>query len=300
MKLSVVIPCYNAVDTIGFQLAALSRQRWGEPWEVIVADNGSTDHSMQMVNRYKNQFKHLTIVDASDKKGAAHARNKGVEHSSGEYIAFCDADDIVDSKWLPAIGKAFEEHDFVACKRNWRTLNNFSEHTLQSKVQTDGLIDFSLGKFLQHGGGGSLGIKKSIHYEVNGMNEALPCLEDLEYCWRVQLAGHNLTYIPEAVINSRAKNDLRKIFMQELQWSEYDIYMHKKYESYSGMPAFSLYNTFRSLYHELRALRWLLSDKKRELWVIRLALQLGRLKGYSKYKLYEYGINNSRLKNIIG
>jgi GT2 family glycosyltransferase len=179
-------------------------------------------------------------------------------------------------------------------------LNDFSENTLQSKVQTDGLIDFSLGKFLQHGGGGSLGINKSVHYEVNGMNEALPCLEDLEYCWRVQLAGHDLTYIPDAVVNSRARNDLFGIFKQELQWSEYDIYIYKKYEAYSGMPAFSLYQTFRSLYHELRAIRWLFMDEKKEIWIIRLALQLGRLKGFSKYKLYEYGIKNARLKKIIG
>jgi hypothetical protein len=115
----------------------------------------------------------------------------------------------------------------------------------------------------------------------------------------VQLAGHDLTYIPEAVVNSRVKSNFFRIFKQELKWAEYDIYVYKKYESYPGMPAFSLYNTLRSLYHELRAVRWLLSDEKREIWIIRFALQLGRIKGFSKYKMYEYGIKNSGLKKII-
>ncbi len=300
IKLSVVMPCYNAKDTIGDQLEALSHQEWDKPWEVIVADNASTDYSMKIANRYKEKIEHLSIIDASEKRGAAHARNKGVDYSNGKYIAFCDADDIVGSNWVAAIGKAFEKHDFVACKRNWTRLNDFSESTLNIKVQTEGLIDFSLGKFLQHGGGGTIGIKKSIHYKVGEMDETLPYLEDLEYCWRVQLAGHKLMFIPEAVIHVRARSDFFKIFIQELKWAEYDIYVYKKYESYPGMPAFSLYKTFRSLYHSLRAVRWLFTDDKRGIWVIRMALQLGRLKGYTKYKLYEYGLPGLSVEKIVG
>ncbi|MBF2059991.1 glycosyltransferase family 2 protein, partial [Fischerella thermalis] len=43
MKVSVIIPCLNAAETIGVQLEALANQQWSQPWEVIIADNGSTD-----------------------------------------------------------------------------------------------------------------------------------------------------------------------------------------------------------------------------------------------------------------
>jgi glycosyltransferase involved in cell wall biosynthesis len=49
MKLSVVIPCLNAAETIGGQLDALRGQNWSEPWEVIIADNGSTDATVNII-----------------------------------------------------------------------------------------------------------------------------------------------------------------------------------------------------------------------------------------------------------
>lgn len=45
-RLSVIIPCLNAADTIGKQLEALARQEWSEPWEVVILDNGSTDETL--------------------------------------------------------------------------------------------------------------------------------------------------------------------------------------------------------------------------------------------------------------
>lgn len=50
MKLSVIIPCYNAASTIVVQLDALGNQCWSEPWEIIVADNRSADDSRSTVN----------------------------------------------------------------------------------------------------------------------------------------------------------------------------------------------------------------------------------------------------------
>jgi len=52
MKLSVIIPCYNEADTIATQLEVLAKQYWSEPWEVIVSDNGSTDDSLAIVEKY--------------------------------------------------------------------------------------------------------------------------------------------------------------------------------------------------------------------------------------------------------
>jgi glycosyltransferase involved in cell wall biosynthesis len=45
--LSVVIACYNAAETLPVQLEALSKQEWSRQWEVVLADNGSTDDSAQ-------------------------------------------------------------------------------------------------------------------------------------------------------------------------------------------------------------------------------------------------------------
>lgn len=289
MQLSVIIPCYNAADTIGDQLQALSEQKWEQPWEVIVADNRSTDHSMQVVRKYFNKIENLKIIDAFEIKGVSYARNLGVQKANGEYIAFCDADDIVGENWLPVIGNALMKHDFVASRMDWGRLNNFSEYVLNAKVQTNGLIDFSMVDYLQHGGGGTLGIKREIHNEIGGFDEKLDRLQDVEYCWRVQLKGYQLKFVPEAVIHIRAQNTDYKIFGQELKWAEYDVYLYEKYKDY-GMPEFTIKQNIRSLYHVLLRIKNLFHSEKRTLWLIRLSLQVGRLKGMIKYRFLKMNL----------
>ena len=78
MKLSVIIPCYNAAETIAEQLEALTRQQWDKPWEIIVANNRSTDGSMAIVERYMERLPNLRIVDASERQGQPFALNTGI------------------------------------------------------------------------------------------------------------------------------------------------------------------------------------------------------------------------------
>jgi glycosyltransferase involved in cell wall biosynthesis len=285
MKLSVIIPCYNAADTIGEQLEALSYQQWNETWEVIVADNNSTDHSIEVVKKYQAKIKNLYIVDASEKKGAAHARNKGVDHSKGELIAFCDADDVVEKGWLAGMGNALEKHDFVACSMDWGLLNNLSEYTVKRKPQIEGLNDFFVKGSFPHAGGGSLGIRKNVHYAVNGFDEDFIYLEDTDYCFRVQQKGYKLSFAPEALVHVRARSSYYKIFKQEMKWAEYGFYLFKKYQRH-GLGDYPFRNNLRRLYYNFRNYHRLLKPYTRCSWIIRLAIDLGRIKGAVIYKLW--------------
>src|SRR4051812_42896987 len=114
--LSVIIPCYNAAETIGVQLDALTTQPCAEPFEIIVADNGSTDGTRGVVFRHQAHFPHLRIVDASARRGSACARNVGARMAAGDKLAFCDADDEVAPRWVAAISEALDRHDFVASR----------------------------------------------------------------------------------------------------------------------------------------------------------------------------------------
>ena len=124
VKLSVIIPCYNGAKTIAVQLEALAFQQWSEPWEVIIADNGSTDDSIAIVERYRHRLPHLRIVDASARKGQPYALNVGAQAASGEALVFCDADDEVGPGWLAAMGEALSKYDFVACRFETKKLNS--------------------------------------------------------------------------------------------------------------------------------------------------------------------------------
>src|SRR2546426_8436308 len=111
--ISVVIPVLNGVDTLPAQLEALSGQTYSGRWEMIIADNGSTDGTPDLVRTWTDRIPGLRIVDASDRKGQAHARNVGAAAALGDFIAFCDADDVATPGWLDGMVRAAPWTDLV-------------------------------------------------------------------------------------------------------------------------------------------------------------------------------------------
>jgi glycosyltransferase involved in cell wall biosynthesis len=75
MTISIIIPCHNAARTIGCLLEAIAGQTWTDSWEVIVSDNGSTDDSLSVVERYRSRLRRLQIVQGLDRLGAGYARS---------------------------------------------------------------------------------------------------------------------------------------------------------------------------------------------------------------------------------
>lgn len=89
--ISVIIPTHNRADLIGQTLSAI-RSQSVKPGEIMVVDDGSTDHTPEVVRGFTD-VRSVRI----DNSGVCRARNVGVERSSGKWIAFCDSDDL----WCP-------------------------------------------------------------------------------------------------------------------------------------------------------------------------------------------------------
>jgi glycosyltransferase involved in cell wall biosynthesis len=108
-RVSVVIPCFNTERYIAATLRAVLAQT-GASLEVIVVDDGSTDGSAALVERDFPQVRLIRRANA----GVAAARNTGIEAASGDWVAFCDADDI----WLP--GKLAAQFDAINATQGCR------------------------------------------------------------------------------------------------------------------------------------------------------------------------------------
>src|SRR6476469_9044416 len=111
-KCSVVIPTFNAASMLDEQLAALAAQDGDVDFEVIVADNGSTDDLPGVVERWSDTLD-VRTVDASARRGPSAARNIGATASTAPLLLFCDADDIATSNWVSSLAAALKEHPFV-------------------------------------------------------------------------------------------------------------------------------------------------------------------------------------------
>lgn len=96
--ISIVIPVYNAEKYIVETMNSVLAQTYTD-WELVLVLNGCKDSSEEVVNKYKelHKDKNIRVIVEHENKGAAMARNRGVNEANGRYIAYLDADDI----WMP-------------------------------------------------------------------------------------------------------------------------------------------------------------------------------------------------------
>lgn len=91
--ISIVIPLYNKGELVGRALDSVLAQSFGD-FEVVVVDDGSTDNSVEVVNRYRSRFDEGRLCVVSQRNaGVGAARNRGIAVARGEYVTFLDADD---------------------------------------------------------------------------------------------------------------------------------------------------------------------------------------------------------------
>ncbi|ATA89053.1 benzoate transporter [Capnocytophaga stomatis] len=129
MKISVIIPMYNASKTIVKALNSVQNQTYKCDYEIIIINDGSQDESREVVENYMRQHPDLDITLINQKNGgAAKARNEGLKKSVGKYIAFLDADD----EWLPMkiekqvqVFESSPDVDLLGTNRNEEVFNTF-------------------------------------------------------------------------------------------------------------------------------------------------------------------------------
>jgi glycosyltransferase involved in cell wall biosynthesis len=108
--ISVIIPLYNKESTILKTLTSVINQAYKD-FEIVIIDDGSTDNSISIINN--NFDDHRIKIISQSNQGVSIARNQGVFHSKYELIAFLDADDLWDEKYLDFMVKAYNMFPYV-------------------------------------------------------------------------------------------------------------------------------------------------------------------------------------------
>lgn len=100
-KVSIIVPVYNTEKYIGDCIQSILQQSLKDI-ELILVNDCSTDHSIEILKQYKQNDNRITIIDLPENMGVGvgGARNKGIELSSGEFISFIDLDDVIKSDML--------------------------------------------------------------------------------------------------------------------------------------------------------------------------------------------------------
>ncbi|MGA9871459.1 MAG: glycosyltransferase [Rhodococcus sp. (in: high G+C Gram-positive bacteria)] len=209
---SVVIPARNSLPDLDHQLNGLAAQNYAGPIEVIVADNGSDDGlSDHLRDHAKRDLLNLRRVDAGEQSGASYARNRGAVAAKGDFLAFCDADDVVHPAWLETLVELAGEGDVVGTAVETESVN--TERALDWTPTTPPDVQ---GKttFLPYAIGASLGCWASVYRDLDGMSCDLEASEDVEFCWRAQLNGYTLAFAPKQLVGYRLRDELVPLIKQ--------------------------------------------------------------------------------------
>jgi glycosyltransferase involved in cell wall biosynthesis len=274
---SVVMPMLNAAEHVGAALKSLAGQQWSGRWELVVADNGSTDESVEIVRGYRPSVPRLVIADASRLRARAHACNVGARAASGSALLFVDSDDALAPDYISAMAGALREHPLVCGRLEVDSLNPYWTRAMRPSPQFDGPGSFH--DFLPQAFGASLGMRRALFESLGGFDESIRWTEDRDLCWRAQLdAGASIVFVPDAVVHYRYRQTLRGIFTQARNWSREERLMRRRYEP-RGMPPGSRHPIIRGLWGLMKHARRLPHPAGRAFWFKRLGHVIGGTEG---------------------
>jgi glycosyltransferase involved in cell wall biosynthesis len=223
---SVVIAAFNAEGMLGDQLAALSRQRVSFPFEVLVCDNGSSDGTVAVAERWRAQGVPVRLVDASARRGPGAARNAGSAVAASPLLVFCDADDVVADEWLREMYTTLQAAQFVTGTSRRPVPDAPPGAPLYRDFSTYRMPYFPQ---LPVAGAGNIGVHRAAFAGVGGFDESLMAGEDLDFCWRMQLAGHRLERCSGAIVFVSNRTGLGSTFRQAYGYGVGDKRLRHKY-----------------------------------------------------------------------
>lgn len=214
------MPLFQGRRFIEELLESLERQVDAPEFEVVVADNGSTDDGPGLL-RSRVSVLDLRVVDASARPGQTYARNAGAIAARGDHLLFLDQDDVVDEGYIAAMWRALDGHDLVAARVDIHRLNSAWGKPVRRMAQESSLAS---GPPFPWGYGGTLGVSAAMFGAVGGFDDRLTiAAEDEDLCWRIQSAGGTICFVPDAVLYYRFPATCRRLFRQGLRYGRAQV-----------------------------------------------------------------------------
>lgn len=135
---SIIVPVYNVENYLEQCLDSLINQSY-QNIEIIIIDDGSTDDSRKIIERYKIMDKRIKTI-FKENEGVSAARNDGIKNAQGDYILFVDGDDWIDLDTCIIGIKEMEESNADVVM--WGYIREYGEHSLKNKYLGESKISW--------------------------------------------------------------------------------------------------------------------------------------------------------------
>jgi len=225
---SIIVPLFQGGRYIGELLASLTTQVDAPSFEVIIADNGSTDGGQHIVAGFQVELA-VRVIDASAERGQTFARNRGAAVATGQQLLFLDQDDVVSDRYVASMSTALAADGVVGARVDLSRLNPGWRAQVRRLAQETALAS---GPPFPWAYGGTLGVRRELFAAVGGFDERLVvAAEDEDLCWRLQAAGASLAFVPEAVLHYRLPNSWRALFRQGRRYGRAQVQVDSMHRS---------------------------------------------------------------------
>jgi glycosyltransferase involved in cell wall biosynthesis len=224
MEISVIMPVLNERRFIPEQCARLLQQDPGVDWEIIFADNGSTDGTLEWLQNWvRTAPVPACVIDASQIAGCAHARNEALRLCKGRYVACCDGDDRVSPQWLISLyALAADTTVVTGPMRRWDSKRNRYRSVIDStRTSFLGILPFAYG--------GNVLFPRKALVDCGGWDESLIASQDIDLSWRLLQLGLTMKSHPGAWIDYRDQISLWARFRRQYIYSVYGVILLIKY-----------------------------------------------------------------------
>ena len=131
---SIITPCYNGEKYISKTIESVLNQTYSN-WEMIIVDDGSKDRSATIVKGYQEKDARIKFLQQAN-AGSAAARNNGIKHAEGRYIALLDADDVWKNNFLQEQIEFMKKKNTICVFSSYDRIDENSEpiqHTTKAK-----------------------------------------------------------------------------------------------------------------------------------------------------------------------
>jgi glycosyltransferase involved in cell wall biosynthesis len=275
---SVILPLLDAAGTVGAQLEALAGQEYDGDWELIVCDHGSRDGTLGEVREWLPRLTRARLVELPPGigRGPGRARNAAMAVAEGEFLAFCDGDDVVMPGWLAAMARGARHGDVVVGRLDHEALNPPPVGCWRETPAWESKRP--LHRFLPYASTANCGVWANVFESVGGFDED-NFGGDKEFAWRAQLASHQLHFAFDAVVAYRHRSSLAAAARQFYRFGQANTWLFRRFGP-TGMRRTSVVDALRAwawTIYSLPTVPW--SAGQRGRWAVRTSLRWGHLVG---------------------
>ncbi|GAB7257660.1 glycosyltransferase family 2 protein [Polaribacter sp. OB-PA-B3] len=232
LNFSIIVPVYNRPKEVDELLESLTKQDFSNNFEILIIEDGSTEKSEQIVEKYTNQLDLKYYF--KENSGAGASRNFGMQKATGNYFIILDSDVIVPKSYLTAVKKALESN-FTdafggpdAAHESFTDVQKAINYSMTSVLTTGGIRGKkkSVGKFQPRSF--NLGLSKKAFEITQGFSK-MKNGEDIDLTFRLWDNGFETQLIENAFVYHKRRSTISQFFNQTFGFGTARPILNKKY-----------------------------------------------------------------------